>query len=47
MGKTIRDLFTKEEWELFSTRVCDQLQKIADLKLPEEMEQEVPADDGT
>ena len=35
MPKTIRDLFTPEEWELFSNNFVPQLQEIAQLTLPE------------
>ena len=42
MSKTIRDLFTKEEWELFGLKTVIQLQQIADLELPEQFEAELP-----
>ncbi len=45
MSKTIRDLFTKEEWELFGMKTAVQLQQISELELPEQMEAEVPDHD--
>ena len=45
MSKTIRDLFTTEEWELFGMKTAVQLQQIADMELPEDMETEMPEHD--
>ena len=47
MSKTIRDLFTNEEWEIFAVKIVPRLQQIGDLSLPEELETEVPASDDT
>lgn len=40
MQKTIQDLFTQEEWEMFSKNFVPQLLDIADLTLPEGMDGE-------
>jgi|GEM_PF-6335991 len=47
MSKTIRDLFSNEEWEIFAVKIAPQLQQIGDLILPEEMETEVIGSDDT
>lgn len=40
MQKTIRDLFTQDEWEMFAKKLVPQLQEISELTLPDCMDPE-------